>query len=204
MKLTHTELVEKLNRVIHVSREAGIARKDAQIEGILRRNEETKDRRSPEKIVLDTLNSSACEVAIAEALGGHCNNSVFNKKDPLTYAWDVTTAGSFFEIKWMSLESKWYSFNKKLIKKVEKRKKYYDRIIVATNIPTKNGWDVYPRLIIDPTRGFHTGDEGYINESNYGKGESYYYNHYNTSCAILNELNISRAKNNLQREKISV
>jgi hypothetical protein len=204
MKLTYTELVEKLNRVIHVSREAGIARKDEQIEGILNYAKEKGDRRSPEKIVLDTLNSSACEVAIAEALGGHCNNAIFNKYDPSTYAWDVTVAGSFFEIKWMSLESKWYSFNEELIEKVEKRKKYYDRIIVATNIPTKNGWNVYPRLIIDPTRGFHTGDEGYIKESKYDDYKSYYYNHYNSSCVILNKQNISRAKNDLQREKISV
>jgi len=189
MKLTHIELVEKLNRVIHVPCEAAIARKDEQIEGILRWAKESDDPRSPETIERDTLNSSACEVAIAEALGGHCNNAIHDKFDPLTYAWDVTAAESFFEIKWMSLESDWYSFNEKLKKDVAWRKKYYDRIIVATNVRTKNGWDVYPRLIIDP-KDF----DSCVTESNYNKGKTYYYKHFNPSCVILNKQNISKAK----------
>lgn len=195
MELTHIELLEKLNRVIHVSREAGHARKDAQVEGIKKwaQNPRSGDKRSAERIELVTLDSSVCEVGIAEALGGHCNNSKFNHKDPLSYAWDVTVPGyqedTFFEVKWMSLESDWYSFNDKLITAVENRKQYYDRIIVATNIPTNSGWDVYPRFIID-AKDFTRN----VKRSKYDNYKPYYYNHHNPSCVILNEQNISQAK----------
>ena len=90
----------------------------------------------------------------------------------------------------MSMESEWYSFNEKLIRQVEDRKQYYDRLIVATNLPTKcGGWNVFPRLIIDPqsfTR--------WLKPSKYDNYKPYYYNHYNPSCVILNEKKISQMK----------
>jgi len=195
MELTHTELVEKLSRVIHVSREAGHARKDAQIEGIKKwgRNRRSGDKRSEERIELVTLDSSVCEVGIADALGGHCNNCEFNHKQPSSYAWDVVVPGyqedTFFEVKWMSLESDWYSFNDKLIMNVEDRKAHYDRIIVATNIPTESGWDVYPRFIID-AKDFSRN----VKRSKYDNYKPYYYNHHNPSCVVLNEEKVSQTK----------
>ena len=194
MEIPEIELVEKLNKVIHVTSEAANKRKDAQVYGILEYAKKSGDKRSPEKIQKVTLDSSACEVAVAEALGGTCNNSEHNPAQPMSYAWDVIVPGyqeeAMFEVKWMSLESDWYSFNDKLIYDVEARRRYYDRIVVATNLPAEcGGWNVYPRFIIDPIDFSRN-----VKRSKYDNYKPYYYNHHNPSCTILNEQKILQRK----------
>ena len=198
MEIPEIELVEKLDKVIHVTSEAANKRKDAQVYGILEYAKKSGDKRSPEKIQKVTLDSSACEVAVAKALGGTCNNSEHNPAQPMSYAWDVIVPGyqeeAMFEVKWMSLESDWYSFNDKLIYDVEARRRYYDRIVVATNLPAEcGGWNVYPRFIIDPID-----FSRHVKRSKYDNYKPYYYNHHNSSCTILNEQNI------LQRKELKV
>ena len=126
--MTHTQISEKLNKGIYVSREDGETRMQFQIDGILNwsKNPKSGDRRKHHQIKTDTLNSSVCEIAIARALGGQVNQQEFDYKHPHTYAWDVSVGGyqydTYLEMKWMSLVSDWYSFNEKLIINVEERK----------------------------------------------------------------------------------
>ena len=196
MEITDIDLVEKLDKVIHVTREQGENRANFQVEGIKQwaKNPRSGDRRSEQRIEKVTLNSSVCEVGIAKALGGQVNTQKFNYKMAETYAWDVSLGGyqedAYFEIKWMSMESDWYSFNEKLVQQIEDRKKYYDRIIVATNIPAEcGGWNVFPRLIIDP-QSFSR----WLKPSKYDNYKPYYYNHHNPSCVVLNEEKILQMK----------
>lgn len=195
MEITDIDLAEKLDKVISVTEEECLTRRDFQLDGIKEwaNNPRSSDRRSSARIEKVTLDSSVCEVGIAQGLGGFCNTCDFDYKRPLTYAWDVGLAGyqedAHFEIKWMSLDSDWYSFNEKLIEQVENRKQYYDRLIVATNIRTESGWDVYPRFIINPQKFTH-----YVKRSKYDNYKPYYYNHHNPSCVILNEESILQLK----------
>jgi hypothetical protein len=200
MEIPEIELVEKLDRVIHVTSKAGHERKNVQLEGIKKwaRNPRSGDKRSEERIERVTLDSSVCEIAVAEALGGKCNDCKFDHTKPASYAWDVVVPGyqedAMFEVKWMSLESDWYSFNDKLIIDVEARRVHYDRIVVATNVPAEcGGWNVYPRFIIDATD-----FSRHVKRSKYDNYKPYYYNHHNPSCTILNEQNI------LQRKELKV
>ena len=196
MEITDVDLVEKLDTTIHVTRKQGEERASFQVEGLKQwaKNPRSGDKRLEERIEKVTTDSSVCEVAIAAALGGQVNTQEFDYKIPQTYAYDVSLGGyqedAYFEVKWMSMESEWYSFNEKLIRQVEDRKQYYDRLIVATNLPAKcGGWNVFPRLIIDPqsfTR--------WLKPSKYDNYKPYYYNHYNPSCVILNEKKISQMK----------
>ena len=196
MEHTNAELAEKLDKVIHITRKDGEERAKFQVEGIKEwaNNPRSGDKRSMQRIEKVTLDSSVCEVAIAKALGGNCNEQEFDYKVPHTYAYDVILPGyqedAYFEVKWMSIESDWYSFNEKLIEQVENRKQYYDRLIVATNLPAEcGGWNVIPRFIIDPQEFVR-----YVKPSKYDNYKPYYYNHYNPSCVVLNEEKILQLK----------
>jgi hypothetical protein len=193
--MTHAQISEKLNKGIYVSREDGETRMQFQIDGILEwsKNPKSGDKRKHLQVKKDTLNSSVCEIAIAEALGGHVNQQDFDYKNPHTYAWDVSVGGyqedTYIEVKWMSLESDWYSFNEKLITNVEERKQYYDYLVVATPIPNLTGWDVFPRFVINPkdfTR--------YVKSSKYDNYKPYYYNHHNADCIVMNEEKVLQFK----------
>jgi hypothetical protein len=170
-----------------------------QASGIIE-NKPDWDTRTNEKIYEQTFNSMACEIGIADALpAGELNETTFNHKDRSTYAWDVKQHSTKFEIKWMSLESAWWSFNVGLVDKVIRNFNagYPDYIIVGTNIKhdDQEGYAVFPRFLINPAS-----FREYVTKSKYDNYKSHYYNHrmaeYDGECQVYNKGIIKEMKKN--------
>jgi len=159
-----------------------------QASGIIE-NKPEWDTRTNETIYNQTYNSMACEIGIADALpNGMLNETKFNHKDRSTYAWDVKDGNTNFEIKWMSLESDWYSFMPQVVDKIVRNYDagYPDYIVVATNVASGTGFAVYPRLLINPAS-----FKEYVTKSKFSNYKSHYYNHkmaeYDGECQVYNE-----------------
>lgn len=164
-------------------------RTHSQYKGIQKRAHEINDRRSDDTIYRQTFNSMACEIGVADALpNAKLNNQDFDHTNRSTYAWDVRQNDTEFEIKWMSLESDWYSFMPAVVDKILRNYKagYPDYIIVATNIKESKGYSIWPRLLIDPSSFLE-----YVTKSKFSNYKSHYYNHkmaaYDGACQVYNE-----------------
>jgi len=166
-----------------------LKRTEWQYEGIQKRAYEIKDKRNSDTIYRHTFNSMACEIGIANALpNAGLNNQDFDHTIRETYAWDVKQGNTSFEIKWMSLESHWWSFNPHVVDKIIRNYDagYPDYIVVATNVVSGTGFAVYPRLLINPAS-----FREYVTKSKFSNYKSHYYNHkmaeYDGECQVYNE-----------------
>ena len=174
---------EWLSEVSFAKNEFIKERTDWQAKGIIANKKKMNDKRPDEVIYRNTWDSVACEIGVANMIeSSYLNEQDFNFRDPSTYAWDVyeKLLEHHIEIKWMSQESKWWSFTTGMYMKIKKNitRGYPDSIIVATHIPDikADGSKVYPRLVINP----HT-FEKYIRQSKFNNYKPYYYDHMTAS-----------------------
>ena len=182
------EFKKQLNEPAMVEQDEAIPRTKWMSDGIIEAEKRFPEhqRRTEEKIWQQTFNSVVCEIGIAKALKGSCNEQKFDKAIPNSYAYDVIVPGyqedTMFEVKWMSIESDWYTFNDNVVNSIHKNKAYYDYLIVSSYVVEDGKYKVIPRFILDP-RTFHRN----YKSSYYDNYKKYYYNHNNSDCIVLNK-----------------
>ena len=160
-----------------------------QYKGILERAHETNDIRSDEKIWEQTFLSVACEIGIADALpNGQLNEQEFDYKDISTWGFDVTALGSRFEIKLQKWTETWYSMTSTIAQTIWDKytRDGYDYIITASAINKGNGFEIWPRLLINPQT-----FKNNLSKSKYDNYKPIYYNQYvaqsDGDCQVYNE-----------------
>ena len=189
------EFKKQLNEPAMVEQDEAIPRTKWMSDGIIKAEKRfpAHQRRTDEQIWQQTFNSVVCEIGIAKALKGSCNKQKFDKTIRQSYAYDVIVPGyqedTMFEVKWMSIESEWYTFNDNVVNSIYKNKAYYDYLIVSSYVVEDGKYKVIPRFIFDP-RTFHKN----YKSSYYDNYKKYYYNHNNSDCIVLNKEKVLQYK----------
>ena len=168
-----------------------------QFNGIIERARQINDPRTEEKIWNDTFHSIACELGIAQCFPhGYVNCQAFDHTDINTWGWDVKAFNYRFEIKYQKLGETWYSMSKTIAESIMDKfsRNGFDYIITASTRKEKDGYEIWPRLLINPKTLRKN-----LSRSKYDNYKPIYYNQYvamaDGDCQIYNEEIIKKLQN---------
>lgn len=117
-------------------------------------NEKQRKGRNREKVLENCSRGLVCEIGIAQAVNGELNPSRFDHTVRNSYSWDVKCGiyGNKLEIK--NHQHDWWSYSPKNVQTLAKNiaAKQFDYIVTAKMIEFDDGYEVWPRLVIDPLK----------------------------------------------------
>lgn len=142
--------------------------------------------RTIEQVANDCTRGLAAEVGIAIITKGELNPQQFDITNRDSYGWDVKCGitGEKLEIK--NHQNKWWSYSPKNVQTLARNisEKVFDKIITAKVDEDDEGFTIWPRLVIDPTKW-----RQYSRRSQYNG--SLYWDHQtarrNNDCTVYNE-----------------